>query len=514
MAAWQFEAIGTAWQIDTRSRSPRDVRPRCSTASTIRPRRGRASATTRSSPTSRAARVSGRCRDEADGAARPSTTSCTTSPTAPSTRWSDVRSPTSATTPATRSSRRRAGRRPGVGHGRLGRAHADDERARAARRRRGGQGPAGRPRVGDPPGTLNQFTVDASGDLYHHGTDAVPRRAGAPGDPTRAIGVAELSPGRPVRLGDQPPRVGRRAAPRARRAYRPADRRRHRDLGRRADPACAPTASPRPTSSPTRARSWHASTTSSYACTPTAASSGRPTSLERCSHEHAARPPRPAGPPARPGHDVPARHDRAGRAGRGLRDLHGDRRHRRPVGQGPARHAGGAAGRVVREQPAVRRDLAGPSARGVVDHHGAAAVLPVRPAARDRRRQPRVARRRGGPRQRLEVRPGVARAARLQPGRRGRVPGPRRAGPRRPREPDQRDLADRRDREAVPVRARRRVPGAVAHPSARHRPAVRPRRGRADRRAPAGRRAPTSRSSTCSSWRSTRTPSCSSPASC
>ena len=32
----------------------------------------------------------------------------------------------------------------------------------------------------------------------------------------------------------------------------------------------------------------------------------------------------------------------------------------------------------------LRPDLAGPPARGVVDHHGAPAVLPLRPAARDR----------------------------------------------------------------------------------------------------------------------------------
>ncbi len=103
-------------------------------------------------------------------------------------------------------------------------------------------------------------------------------------------------------------------------------------------------------------------------------------------------------------------------------DLLGDRRHRRPVDEGPAPHPRGPAGRVLCEQPALRRDLAGSSARGVVDHHGAPAVLPLRPAARDRRHQPRLARRCGGPRQRLEVRPGVARAAHLQPRSGGRVP--------------------------------------------------------------------------------------------
>ncbi len=61
-----------------------------------------------------------------------------------------------------------------------------------------------------------------------------------------------------------------------------------------------------------------------------------------------------------------------------------------------------------------------------------------------------------------------------------------RAGRRRAGEPDQRDLADRRDREAVPVRRRRCVPGALAHAPARHRRPLHRHRGRPDRRTPDG----------------------------
>jgi thiamine biosynthesis lipoprotein len=41
---------------------------------------------------------------------------------------------------------------------------------------------------------LNQFTIDASGDMYHHGTLPIRVALEHPADPTRAIGVVELEP--------------------------------------------------------------------------------------------------------------------------------------------------------------------------------------------------------------------------------------------------------------------------------------------------------------------------------
>ena len=40
----------------------------------------------------------------------------------------------------------------------------------------------------------HQFTVDASGDIYHHGTTPIRIALEHPADPTRAIGVVELEP--------------------------------------------------------------------------------------------------------------------------------------------------------------------------------------------------------------------------------------------------------------------------------------------------------------------------------
>lgn len=42
--------------------------------------------------------------------------------------------------------------------------------------------------------SLNQFTIDASGDIYHHGTEPIRVALEHPGDPTRAVGVVELEP--------------------------------------------------------------------------------------------------------------------------------------------------------------------------------------------------------------------------------------------------------------------------------------------------------------------------------
>lgn len=41
---------------------------------------------------------------------------------------------------------------------------------------------------------LNQFTIDASGDIYHHGTTPIRVALEDPRDPSRAIGVADLDP--------------------------------------------------------------------------------------------------------------------------------------------------------------------------------------------------------------------------------------------------------------------------------------------------------------------------------
>jgi thiamine biosynthesis lipoprotein len=41
---------------------------------------------------------------------------------------------------------------------------------------------------------INQFTVDASGDLYHGGTAPIRVALEHPADPTRAVGVADLDP--------------------------------------------------------------------------------------------------------------------------------------------------------------------------------------------------------------------------------------------------------------------------------------------------------------------------------
>ena len=41
---------------------------------------------------------------------------------------------------------------------------------------------------------LNQFTIDASGDIYHHGTLPIRVALEHPADPTRAVGVVELDP--------------------------------------------------------------------------------------------------------------------------------------------------------------------------------------------------------------------------------------------------------------------------------------------------------------------------------
>ncbi len=81
-------------------------------------------------------------------------------------------------------------------------------------------------------GVSGDLVVDAGGDLRMRGA---PVRVGLehPFDPARAIGIANSDGCGTVRLRDQPPRLGRRPAPRARRPHRPARAHLGGDLGDR-----------------------------------------------------------------------------------------------------------------------------------------------------------------------------------------------------------------------------------------------------------------------------------------